>query len=91
MFLLEALANGVPVVQPNRGAFPEIVNKTGGGVIVPAGDPAALADAGLDLWRNPEKAFALGRAGADGVREHYDVGVMAEAAEQAYRSLVATH
>jgi len=91
MFLLEALANGIPVVQPKRGAFPEIVNKTGGGVIVPAGDPAALADACLDLWRNPEKAFALGRAGAEGVREHYDVGVMAEAAEQAYRSLVATH
>jgi len=91
MFLLEALANGVPVVQPKRGAFPEIVNKTGGGVIVPAGDNAALADAWWDLWRNPEKAFALGRAGAEGVREHYDVGVMAEAVEQAYRSLVATH
>jgi glycosyltransferase involved in cell wall biosynthesis len=91
MFLLEALANGVPVVQPKRGAFPEIVNKTGGGVIVPAGDNAALADAWWDLWRNPEKAFALGRAGAQGVREHYDVGVMAEAVEQAYGSLVATH
>ena len=63
LFLLEALANGIPVVQPRRGAFPEIVNKTGGGMIVPAGDPAALADAYLDLWRNPEKAFALGRAG----------------------------
>jgi len=58
---------------------------------VPAGDPAALADAWWDLWRNPEKAFALGRAGAEGVREHYDVGVMAEAVEQAYGSLVATH
>ena len=91
LFLLEALANGIPVVQPKRGAFPEIVNKTGGGMIVPAGDPAALADAYLDLWRNPEKAFALGRAGAEGVREHYDVGVMAEAAEQAYRSLAGTH
>jgi glycosyltransferase involved in cell wall biosynthesis len=91
LFLLEALANGVPVVQPKRGAFPEIVHKTGGGLIVPAGDSSALAEAYLDLWRDREKAFALGRAGAQGVREHYDVGVMAEAAEQAYLSLAVTH
>jgi glycosyltransferase involved in cell wall biosynthesis len=91
LFLLEALANGVPVVQPRRGAFPEILDKTGGGLIVAAGDSSALADACLDLWRDPEKAFALGRAGAQGVREHYEVGVMAEAAEQAYRSLAVTH
>ncbi|HEU4926535.1 MAG TPA: glycosyltransferase family 4 protein [Vicinamibacterales bacterium] len=91
LFLLEALANGVPVVQPKRGAFPEILDKTGGGLIVPPGDSSALADAWLDLWRDPEEAFALGRAGAQGVREHYDVGVMAEAAEQAYRSLAVTH
>jgi len=91
LFLLEALANGVPVVQPKRGAFPESLNKTGGGLVVSAGDSSALADAWLGLWRDPEKGFALGRAGARGVREHYDVGVMAEAAEQAYRSLAVTH
>ena len=44
MFLLEAMANGVPVVQPRRGAFPEIVETTGGGLIVEADDPEALAD-----------------------------------------------
>ena len=34
--LLEAMANGVPVVQPRRGAFPEIVERTGGGLLVAA-------------------------------------------------------
>jgi glycosyltransferase involved in cell wall biosynthesis len=87
MFLLEALANGIPVVQPRRGAFPEMVAKTGGGLIVEPDNPAALADACLELWRNPERAAALGRAGAAGVREHYDVGRMAEAAERAYESI----
>jgi glycosyltransferase involved in cell wall biosynthesis len=91
LFLLEALANGVPVVQPGRGAFPEIVNKTGGGLLVAADDPSALADGFLALWRDPGQAAALGAAGARGVREHYDVGVMAEAAEQAYRSISGTH
>ena len=90
IFLLEALATGVPVVQPRRGAFPEIVTRTGGGLLVAVDDPQALADGWLELWRDPEKAAALGRAGAAGVREHFDVGVMAEAAERAYRS-VTTH
>ncbi len=40
VFLLEALASGVPVVQPRRGAFPEIVEKTGGGLLVTPDDPA---------------------------------------------------
>jgi glycosyltransferase involved in cell wall biosynthesis len=87
MFLFEAMANGVPVVQPRRGAFPEIVENTGGGVIVDADNPAALADAFLDLWRNPDRAAALGRAGAEGVRRHYTVGRMAETAEAVYREV----
>jgi len=91
MFLLEAMANGLPVVQPRRGAFPEMVSKTGGGVIVEPDNPSALASAFLDLWRNPERAVALGRAGAAGVREHYDVGRMAEAAESAYASIRTAH
>ena len=48
LFLLEALASGVPVVQPKRGAFVEIVERTGGGLLVDADDPESLAD-GLDV------------------------------------------
>ena len=91
LFLLEAFANGVPVVQPRRGAFPEMVEKTGGGLIVEADDPRALAAGYLALWRDPDRAAALGRAGAAGVREHYDVGRMAEAAEGAYAALRQVH
>ena len=73
MFLLEAMAVGVPVVQPRKGAFPEIVAKTGGGLIVDPDDPEALAAGILSLWRDRDRAAALGRAGAAGVREHYEV------------------
>ena len=83
MFLLEAMACGVPVVQPRVGAFPEIVEKTGGGLIVDP-DPDALADGMLAIKRDPDLAAALGRAGAAGVREHYTVTRMAEQVEAVY-------
>jgi glycosyltransferase involved in cell wall biosynthesis len=89
IFLLEAMANGTPVVQPRRGAFPEILEKTNGGLIVDADDPDALADALLSLSREPQLAATLGAAGAAGVREHYSVTRMAEAVEAVYRELIA--
>jgi glycosyltransferase involved in cell wall biosynthesis len=72
-FLLEAMAAGVPVVQPRRGAFPEIVDKTGGGVIVAPGDAEALADALLALANDRVRLAELGRRAYDGVREHYSI------------------
>lgn len=72
-FLLEAMAAGVPVVQPKRGAFPEIVEKTGGGVIVASDDPSALADALHELSRDSARLDQLGRRAYDGVREHYTI------------------
>jgi glycosyltransferase involved in cell wall biosynthesis len=88
MSLLEAMANGVPVVQPRRGSFPEIVERTGGGVLVPPDDSQALADALFELLTDRARAAALGRAGAAGVRTHYTAERMAAAAERAYEELL---
>jgi glycosyltransferase involved in cell wall biosynthesis len=88
IFLLEAMANGVPVVQPRRGAFPEIIESTGGGLLVEPDDEEALAEGLLTIWRDPARAAALGEAGAAGVREHYSAGRMAEEAEAAYRGVI---
>jgi glycosyltransferase involved in cell wall biosynthesis len=73
VFLLEAMGEGVPVVQPRRGAFTEIVEKTGGGLLVPPDDPVALAGALHDLWADRDLNERLGRRGFDGVRQHYDI------------------
>ena len=89
MFLLEALAHGVPVVQPRKGAFPEIVRNTGGGVVVDDDTPEALAAACLQLWRDPARRRTLGEAGAKGVRQHYTASRMAEAVEEVYRRVAA--
>jgi glycosyltransferase involved in cell wall biosynthesis len=86
--LIEAMANGVPVVQPDRGAFTEIVRATGGGLLVKPDDPDALADGLLALLTDRPRAAELGRAGAEGVRRHYTVDRMAEAAEEVYASVI---
>ena len=57
------------------------------GLIVEPGDPCALADGLLELVADPERRRRWVGAGAADVREHYDVGRMAEAAEHAYQSL----
>ncbi len=87
LFLLEAMACGVPAVQPRVGAFPEIIEKTGGGLVVDA-TPEAIASGLHALWRDPPRASAIGQAGAAGVREHYTAAHMAEAAEAVYLDVV---
>jgi len=83
--ILEAMANGVPVVQPRRGAFPEILQRTGGGILVQPDDAGSLAQAIHGLWKNPERIAELGRNGAQGVRQHYGVAQMAARAIEVYR------
>ena len=88
LFLLEALATGVPAVQPRRGSYPEVLQKTGGGILVEPDSVASLADGILSLWRDPARVEELGRRGAAGVREHYSVERMAARALQVYTSAV---
>jgi glycosyltransferase involved in cell wall biosynthesis len=78
LFLLEAMASGVPVVQPRRGAFVEIVERTGGGVLVEPDSPERLAEAFHALWQDREQAARLGRQGFEGMRAHYSITQSAE-------------
>jgi glycosyltransferase involved in cell wall biosynthesis len=78
VFLLEAMAEGVPVVQPRRGAFTEVVEKTGGGLLADPDDPSALADALYRIWQDRDLAERLGQRGFAGVREHYSIARSAD-------------
>ncbi len=88
VFLLEAMASGVPVVQPRRGAFTEIVTKTGGGLLVAPDDPSALADGFYRLWQDRELAATLGARGAAGVAAHYSVARSTDRLLEVYRSML---
>jgi glycosyltransferase involved in cell wall biosynthesis len=84
IFLLEAMACGIPVVQPRRGAFTELIQKSRGGLLVEPDDTEALAQGILKLQRNPSLARELGENGYRAVRDYYNVARMADDALEVY-------
>lgn len=86
LYLLEAMASGVPVVQPRAGAFPEIVEAAGCGLLVPPGDVDALAGAIDGLLRDPARARAMGRAGREAVLGRFSLEGMAEGLSEVYEA-----
>jgi glycosyltransferase involved in cell wall biosynthesis len=85
--LLEAMACGVPLVQPRRGSFTEIVEKTGGGLLVQPDDPPSLAEGIIKISRDSNLAQRLSANGFRGVREHYTATHMADKLLEAYSDL----
>ena len=88
IFLLEAMACGVPVLQPRRGGFTEVVERTGGGLLVEPDNVDALTEGILKLATDRELRASLGQCGFQKVREHYSVSRMADSALEAYTSVI---
>jgi glycosyltransferase involved in cell wall biosynthesis len=84
---LEALANAVPIVVPNHGAFPELVADTGGGLVCRPHDPTDLAAKLAELLGDAEKADRLGKAGQRAVRARYHAEAMARSTLGLYQAL----
>ena len=85
--VLEAWANGVPVVVPRHGTFPELVAASGGGVLHEPLDAADLAAKLAQLLGDPARSEQLGRAGQRAVRERYHAEAMARRTLALYREL----
>jgi glycosyltransferase involved in cell wall biosynthesis len=78
LYVLEALANGVPVVQPRHGSFPELVEATGGGLLVQPDDPQDLARGLRQLLDDHARRGELGRKGKEAVQQHFNAQIMAQ-------------
>jgi len=78
LFQIEALAAGVPTVQPHAGAFPEITELTGGGVTYEPNDGTALAAQFRSLLKNPDRIRELGQRGQEAVHAKLSNLTMAE-------------
>jgi glycosyltransferase involved in cell wall biosynthesis len=88
LYVLEAWANGVPVVQPWHGSFPELLLATEGGMLYEPGDTDALANGLRLLLEDDAQRAELGRKGREGVRQRFTARVMAEETVSVLRKYV---
>lgn len=79
IYVLEALANGTPVVQPAHGAFPELITSTGGGLLVESTNPEVLANALEALRANEQLRTQYAVSGHEAVHRNYGATAIAQA------------
>jgi len=82
--LLEAMNYGTPVIASRIGGIPDIVEDGVSGLLVPAGDPAALAGALRRLIEDPALARRLGEAGRQRVRERFNWDAIVQRWKEVY-------
>ncbi len=73
LYVLEALAAGVPVVEPASGVFPELLEMTGGGLLFEPNNFEALAEALSSLLLDPVKVQKLAEKGRAAVSEKFNI------------------
>lgn len=77
LYLLEAMAAGVPVVQPRTAAFPEIIETSGAGELCEPENPTALAQALEQVLLDADHRQRLARAARQAVNDFYNATRMA--------------
>jgi len=89
LFVVEALAAGTPVVQPDVCGFREIIEATGGGRLCPTNTPSALAVTLAEVLADPAELRRLGECGRQAVAERFSDAAMAREVLAETRSLLA--
>jgi glycosyltransferase involved in cell wall biosynthesis len=87
--LLEAMAMELPVVATRVGGTPEVLATGASGLLVPPGDPAAIAEAVGRLLATPAERERLGHAARRRIEEGYDVRAMVRRLESVYAAVAA--
>ena len=86
--VLNAMSAELPVVGTRVGGVPEIIGTSEAGRLVPRSDPDALAEAAVELFRDPPRLAVMGRAAADRVRKMFTLSGWADRMEQLYREVI---
>ena len=87
LYVVEAWASGVPVVQPRHASFPELIDLSQAGVICEPGNARALADSIEELLLDPVRLRALGQAGRKAAVEQFSIDRTAEQMIALFRDL----
>jgi glycosyltransferase involved in cell wall biosynthesis len=86
--LIEAMACEIPVVGTDSGEIPNLIRDTGGGLIVPEGQPSKLADAILRLFRDSSLSRSLAQRGHEAVHRRYSLEAVSDRLEAILRKMV---
>src|SRR5260221_13515212 len=81
LYVIEAMASGVPVVQPRHAAFPELIEATGGGIICEP-TPGGLAQTIEQMLHDPIALGSLAEAGRRAVFQKFSAEQMSEEYER---------
>ncbi len=87
LYQLEAMAAGIPLVQPNLGAFPEIIQSSGGGVIYHPNTAEALATKLKEVISDKDLLIKMSIAGRKAIEEKFDCTKLTEKMLQVYKSV----
>jgi glycosyltransferase involved in cell wall biosynthesis len=87
LYILEANAAGIPVVQPATGAFPEIIARTGGGITYSPDSISALSENLVKLLNDKELLAKLGADGKKNVLKELSLEKMSEGLARVYNSI----
>jgi glycosyltransferase involved in cell wall biosynthesis len=88
LYQLESLASGIPIVQPALGAFPEIIEATGGGVIYQPNSPKALYEKLAEVISNPEQIKQMSMDGRRAVEEKFNTEILIRKMIDVYESVI---
>jgi glycosyltransferase involved in cell wall biosynthesis len=88
--LIEAMATGCPVVATKVGGVPDLITDGVTGLLVPPGDPMALADTLLALFREPEQTRQMAERAQRQVLERHQASRLVADVDRLYRELLAT-
>jgi glycosyltransferase involved in cell wall biosynthesis len=88
LVLLEALAQGAPVVASRVGGIPEVLEDGRAGLLVPPRSPGSLSEAIARIWNDPEVGKTLGEYGRTHVVPRYTWDALADRLDALYREVV---
>jgi len=87
LYVLEANAVGIPVIEPDHAGLAEVIGQTGGGILYKPGNPSSLAEALATLLTDESRRKALGETGRAAVLEKFSASAMSDSVASVLETL----
>ena len=88
IYLTEAMAAGIPIVQPALGAFPEIIKKSQGGVVFQQNDPEHLAEALSKLLNEPDMLQGMSKKARQSIEVQFNIHALSKKMTNIYQQII---